>query len=94
MRRLSVLTIFLPGMIAVFAVAAPASGQNLREALALAYKNNPTLEAQRAQLRATDEGVPRAMSGWRACMVKAAIRALILRAAAFSALPLDLMTQA
>lgn len=65
MRRLSVLTIFLPGMIAAFAVAAPASGQNLSEALALAYKNNPTLEAQRAQLRATDEGVPQAMSGWR-----------------------------
>jgi len=65
MRRLTVLTLFLPGMIAVFAATAPASSQNLLEALALAYKNNPTLEAQRAQLRAVDEGVPRAISGWR-----------------------------
>ena len=65
MRRLSVLTILSSGMITMFAVAAPVSAQNLLEALALAYKNNPTLEAQRAQLRATDEGVPQAISGWR-----------------------------
>ena len=65
MRRLFVLTITVPVMVAMFAVAAPASGQKLLEALALAYRNNPTLEAQRAQLRAIDEGVPQAMSGWR-----------------------------
>lgn len=65
MRQLSVLTIILPGIIAALGVAAPATGQNLREALALAYKNNPTIEAQRAQLRAVDEGVPQAISGWR-----------------------------
>jgi TolC family type I secretion outer membrane protein len=65
MRRLSVLKILSPVMIAMFAVAAPASGQKLFEALALAYQNNPTLEAQRAQLRAIDEGVPQALSGWR-----------------------------
>ncbi len=65
MRQLSVLTIILPGIIAALGVAAPAAGQNLLEALALAYKNNPTLEAQRAQLRAVDEGVPQAISGWR-----------------------------
>ena len=41
------------------------AGQTLKESLAAAYNNNPTLAAQRAQLRATDEGVPQALSGWR-----------------------------
>lgn len=35
------------------------------EALIQAYQNNPTLRAQRASLRATDEGVPQALSGYR-----------------------------
>ena len=42
-----------------------AQGETLSEALILAYINNPTLQAQRASLRATDEGVPQALSGWR-----------------------------
>lgn len=37
----------------------------LNDALAKAYNNNPQLQAARAQLRATDEGVPQAKSGWR-----------------------------
>jgi outer membrane protein len=37
----------------------------LQEALAAAYSNNPTLQGARAQLRATDEGVPAALAGWR-----------------------------
>ncbi|HEY4163353.1 MAG TPA: TolC family outer membrane protein [Dongiaceae bacterium] len=37
----------------------------LNDALAQAYLGNPTLDAARAQLRATDEGVPQALSGWR-----------------------------
>ncbi|MDE8342347.1 MAG: TolC family outer membrane protein [Acidocella sp.] len=37
----------------------------LVQALAEAYANNATLQEQRASLRATDEGVPTAMSGWR-----------------------------
>ena len=37
----------------------------LQEALAAAYSDNPTLQAARAQLRATDEGVPAAIAGWR-----------------------------
>jgi outer membrane protein len=48
-----------------FLAALPASGQTLQEALALAYANNPTLQAARAALRATDENVPQALSGWR-----------------------------
>lgn len=37
----------------------------LTQALAEAYENNSTLQEQRASLRATDEGVPTALSGWR-----------------------------
>lgn len=43
----------------------PAAALTLEEALAEAYLSNPTLQARRAQLRAVDEGVPQAMSGWR-----------------------------
>jgi outer membrane protein len=43
----------------------PAAAQTLPEALALAYANNPTLQAARAQLRAVDENVPQALAGWR-----------------------------
>lgn len=48
-------------------LAAPQSGQaqTLQEALAAAYVGNPEIEAQRAALRATDELVPQALSGWR-----------------------------
>src|SRR5512132_3067421 len=42
-----------------------ALGQTLQEALATAYENNPTLNAQRARLRATDEQVPQTLSGYR-----------------------------
>jgi TolC family type I secretion outer membrane protein len=42
-----------------------ASAQSLQEALAEAYRTNPTLQARRAQLRATDESVPQAKAGWR-----------------------------
>lgn len=38
--------------------AAPVQADNLREALTAAYTTNPTLEAARANQRATDEGVP------------------------------------
>ena len=44
---------------------APALGESLIEALTAAYLSNPSLQAQRARLRATDEGVAQALSGWR-----------------------------
>ncbi len=44
---------------------APAGAETLVDALASAYANNPTLNAQRAALRATDEGVPQALAGYR-----------------------------
>lgn len=37
----------------------------LTQALAEAYADNPTLQEQRANLRATDETVPAALAGWR-----------------------------
>jgi outer membrane protein len=42
-----------------------AQAASLYDALATAYASNPTLEAARAQLRATDEGVPQVLSEWR-----------------------------
>ena len=42
-----------------------AQAETLDDALAAAYDNNPQLLAERAQLRATDESVPKALSGWR-----------------------------
>ena len=42
-----------------------AFADTLPGALAQAYVNNPTMNAQRAALRATDEGVPIALSGYR-----------------------------
>lgn len=42
-----------------------ASAETLKEALAKAYLSNPTLLSARAELRATDEGVSEAISGWR-----------------------------
>src|SRR5690349_9257858 len=46
-------------------IAAPASAETLADAIALAYQNNPTLQAQRATQRALDENYVQARSGWR-----------------------------
>ncbi len=48
-------------------LAAPASARAdmLENALAQSYQNNPSLNAQRAALRAADESVPIALSGYR-----------------------------
>ena len=42
-----------------------AQADTLRGALTQAYRNNPQLNAQRAAVRATDETVPQALSGYR-----------------------------
>ena len=39
--------------------------RTLPTTLVLAYQNNPQLNAQRAQVRVTDEAVPQALSGYR-----------------------------
>lgn len=43
----------------------PAAAETLESALIQAYQSNPTLNSQRAALRATDEGVPQALAGYR-----------------------------
>lgn len=43
----------------------PAVADTLQGALTQTYVNNPTLNAQRALVRATDENVPQALSGYR-----------------------------
>src|SRR6266403_1822367 len=43
----------------------PALADTIDAALVRAYQNNPQLNAQRAQVRSTDENVPQALSGYR-----------------------------
>ncbi len=63
MRRAMILGFGCAAMLAGgSALAAPV---DLQDALVEAYDSNPTLQAERANLRATDEGVPQALSGWR-----------------------------
>jgi TolC family type I secretion outer membrane protein len=62
-RAATALAAITGGGLFLTAFAAPA--QTLTQALAEAYITNPQLLAQRALLRATDEQVPQALSGWR-----------------------------
>lgn len=59
----------LLGAASVIAIAAafcsPIHAENLEDALVAAYNGNPALQSERARLRATDENVPQALSGWR-----------------------------
>jgi outer membrane protein len=57
---LAIATIGLPSFCAQKSLA-----DTLEGALALAYQNNPQLNAQRAASRALDENVPQALSGYR-----------------------------
>jgi outer membrane protein len=45
--------------------AGQVSAETLIEAMVSAYSGNPTLQAERARQRGTDELVPQALSGWR-----------------------------
>ena len=45
--------------------SALSQADTLEGALVLAYVNNPSLNSQRASVRATDEGVPQALAGYR-----------------------------
>ncbi|MEC9347845.1 MAG: TolC family outer membrane protein [Pseudomonadota bacterium] len=58
--------LLIPGAVLAGVLAAgPVSAETLSDAFAAAYAANPTLQAERANLRATDEEVPQAISGWR-----------------------------
>jgi outer membrane protein len=50
---------------ALILAAGAARAETLEEALVQAYNNNPQLLAERANVRAVDEGVPQALAGWR-----------------------------
>ena len=62
----SVAAVCAVGVILASGVAkVPARANSLQDALVQAYQNNPALLAERARLRATDEGVSQALSNWR-----------------------------
>jgi outer membrane protein len=52
-------------LILIQMAATPARADTMEAALLRAYQNNPQLNAQRATVRATDENVPQALSGYR-----------------------------
>jgi outer membrane protein len=68
-KQSSILTVArFAALTAAFSIAIGAHvghAESLRSALAAAYKFNPDIEAERANLRATDEGVAQAHSGYR-----------------------------
>ena len=55
MTRFKHWAVALAGGVSVLAMTGLAGAQTLEETLALAYNSNPTLQAERARLRATDE---------------------------------------
>jgi outer membrane protein/adhesin transport system outer membrane protein len=64
-RRTALCGLMLVSSVAL-AFSAPArAGETLIDALVLAYRHNPTLQNERAQLRATDEQLSEALAGMR-----------------------------
>lgn len=62
--RLPAATVLIALTVIVAAPERPAA-ETIEQALARAYQNNPQLNAQRAIVRQTDEGVAQALSGYR-----------------------------
>lgn len=52
-------------LLTAFMGSTPSLADTIEAALVRAYQNNPQLNAQRAQVRSTDENVPQALSGYR-----------------------------
>jgi outer membrane protein len=68
LRRSGWTSYFAAGVVALVGVLPlplPARAETLESALARAYLNNPSLNSERAAVRAIDEGVPQALSGYR-----------------------------
>lgn len=65
LRRWLKVAAFSSAAVAMFFAVSPAQAESLAEAMRKAYKKNPTLRAERARQRDTDELVPLAKSGWR-----------------------------
>ncbi len=65
-RHMKTLTVIAAAVFALNIVdIGESQAESLRDALVTTYVKNPTLEAQRARLRSTDEGVSIARSGFR-----------------------------
>lgn len=64
-RATRILGVLAAGLLASSSLATSALSDTIEGALVRAYQNNPQLNAQRASVRATDEGVPQALSGYR-----------------------------
>ncbi len=80
-----------------FAVFAPraAAAETMQSALAKAYENNPQLNAQRAIVRQSDEGVAQALSGYRPTLSASASlgRQYVNTTQIFPAIPGTALTQ-
>ncbi|RMF15942.1 MAG: secretion protein [Alphaproteobacteria bacterium] len=63
-KRMGVVLFLLAAAWLAFGIQ-PGRAETLKEALAAAYRSNPDLLAARAQQRAIDEQLPRAISNWR-----------------------------
>lgn len=64
-RPLRVCAASLGALLLFVAPLQSAMAETLQEALTLTYQSNPKIDAERARLRATDEGVPQAKAGFR-----------------------------
>lgn len=67
-------TLVLP----LFFMPLTVNAETLAEALASAYSGEPTLRAERARQRATDEATPQALSGWRPTVDAAATSGVLV----------------
>lgn len=65
LRRLKQVMLASAALVILLNGAPQASAETLAKAIASAYSDNPTLNAERARQRGTDEQVPQALSGWR-----------------------------
>lgn len=62
MKVLSRMAVALAGSVSLLALAATAHAQSLEDTLTTAYNSNPSLQAERARLRTTEEGEVQARS--------------------------------
>lgn len=62
MKVLSRMAVALAGSVSLLAIAATAQAQSLEDTLTTAYNSNPSLQAERARLRSTEEGEVQARS--------------------------------
>lgn len=62
MKVLSRMAVALAGSVSLLAIAATAHAQSLEDTLTTAYNSNPSLQAERARLRTTEEGEVQARS--------------------------------